>query len=119
MDATTRFGDNHDLQLVGTEMTGGARTSPLLLAWFVAAAAPASAQEPGASFDVLAARLQIGQLIWVTDSTGREVRGRLERRSSDELALKENHFLAFAASGWESVEAWGPPTFKATAETPE
>jgi len=64
---------------------------PLLLASFLAAAAAPSAQEPAASFDALAGRLQIGQLIWVTDPTGREVRGRLERLSSDGLVLEEDH----------------------------
>jgi hypothetical protein len=69
----------------------------LLVAGFLATAAAASAQETAASFDVLAGRLQIGQLIWVTDPTGREVRGRLERLSSDGLVLKGNPFVTLAA----------------------
>ena len=57
------------------------RTRPVLfvVAGFLATAAVASAQEPAGSFDALAGSIQVGQRIWVTDTTGREVRGRLER----------------------------------------
>jgi hypothetical protein len=84
--------------LVGTEVIGGAKTILLLLAWFLAGAAAASAQEPAASFDALGGRLQIGQMIWVTDSTGREVRGRLERLSDDGLVLEDKHLVSLAAA---------------------
>src|SRR5690242_11539125 len=72
-------------------MSGGARTVALLVAGVLATAAAASAQAPAASFDALTGRVQIGQLIWVTDPTGREVRGRLERLSTDGLTLQESH----------------------------
>ena len=79
-------------------MTGGARKLVLLVAGVLATAAAASAQEPAASFEALAGRVQIGQLIWVTDPTGREVRGRLERLSSDGLVLQESNHLTLAAA---------------------
>ena len=42
-----------------------------------------SAQETAASFDALTGRIHVGERIWVTDATRREVGGRLERLSSD------------------------------------
>jgi hypothetical protein len=86
------------ISCAGCEVTGGAKTIPLLFAWFLSAAAAASAQQPVASFDALAGRLQLGQMVWVTDPTGREVRGRLERLSSDGLVLKANGSETFAAA---------------------
>lgn len=79
-------------------MIGGLRTLLLLAAGAVATAAPASAQEPFQSFDALTGRLQIGQLIWVTDSTGREVHGQLEQLSSDGLVVTTNGSETFAAA---------------------
>jgi len=35
---------------------------------------PVSAQEAVASFDALSGRIRVGETIWVTDTTGREVR---------------------------------------------
>jgi hypothetical protein len=86
-----------DFMLVGTKVIGGAKTIVLLFAWCLSAAVVASAQEPAASFDALAGRLQIGQWVWVTDPTGREVRGRLERLSSDGLVLEEKRLVTLAA----------------------
>jgi hypothetical protein len=42
-------------------------------------------------------------LIWVTDSTGREARGRLEQLSSDGLILKANGSERFAAAAIRRV----------------
>lgn len=47
----------------------------------------ARAQEPAASFEALAGRLHPGQQVWVTDGSGRERRGTLERISRDGLVL--------------------------------
>ena len=44
-----------------------------------------------------AGRLQIGQLVWVTDPTGREAHGRLEPLSSGGLVLRANGSKTFAA----------------------
>jgi hypothetical protein len=77
----------------------------LLVAWGLVTAAAASAQDPVASFDALAGRLQLGQVIWVTDPTGREARGRLERLSSDELVLKSDGSRTFAAADVLRVRA--------------
>ena len=79
-------------------MPGTTLTSIFVVAGFLATAATALAQEPAVSFDALAGRLQIGQLIWVTDRTGREVRGRIERLSSDELVLKVDAPVTFAGA---------------------
>jgi hypothetical protein len=82
-----------------------ARTGLLVVAGIVATAAAVSAQEVAASFDALAGRIQVGDRIWVTDATGREVRGRLERLSSDELVLKANRSETFAAADVRRVRA--------------
>ena len=77
----------------------------LLLAGLLATALPASAQESAASFDTLAERIRVGQLIWVTDTTGREVRGRLERLSSDGLVVRTNGLEVFGAPDVRRVRA--------------
>jgi hypothetical protein len=85
-------------------MMSGARALVLLVAGCLTTAA-ASAQEPAASFDALAGRLQVGQVIWVTDATGREARGRLERLSGDELILKDDGSKTFGAADVRRVRA--------------
>ena len=87
------------------QMTGRARAVFFVVAGCLATAAAASAQEPAASFDALAGRVQVGQRIWVTDTTGREVRGRLERLSSEELVLKASGLETFAAPDIRRVRA--------------
>ena len=77
----------------------------LPVAGFLATATVASAQESAASFDTLAERIQVGQLIWVTDTRGREVRGRLERLSSDGLVLRTNGLELFGAPDVRRVRA--------------
>jgi hypothetical protein len=77
----------------------------LAAAALLATAAAVSAQETAASFDALAARLQVGQRIWVTDTTGREVHGRLERLSSDGLVLKAEVLETVAAPDVHRVRA--------------
>lgn len=86
-------------------MTGRAPTLVVLVGWVLATAAPASAQEPAASFDALAGRVHIGQVIWVTDATGREARGRLEQLSRDGLVVKTNGSETFAAADVRRVRA--------------
>jgi hypothetical protein len=83
----------------------GTRPVFLMVVAFMAAAAAASAQESASSFAALGARIRIGQVIWVTDTTGREVRGRLERLSTDELVLKATGVDTFAASDIRRVRA--------------
>jgi hypothetical protein len=90
-----------------------ARTVALAVVGFVAlAAAAASAQDTAASFDALAGRIQVGQQIWVTDTTGREVRGRLARISSDGLVLKTDRLETFVASDVRRVRARGRDSLK-------
>jgi hypothetical protein len=82
-----------------------ARTGLLVVAVIVAIAAAASAQEPASSFDALAGRIREGQSIWVIDATGREVRGRLERLSTEGLVLKADRSETFAAGDIRRVRA--------------
>jgi hypothetical protein len=77
----------------------------LLVAGSVVTTAAASAQEPASSFDALAGRVRVGQRIWVTDTAGREVHGRLERLSDDSLVLKADSAGAFAASDVRRIRA--------------
>lgn len=51
------------------------------------APAMAAAQEPVASFDLLDRRLTVGETIWVTDASGREVKGKLRALSSTFIVL--------------------------------
>jgi hypothetical protein len=113
-----------------------ARIILLVFAGFVVTAAAVSAQEAAASFDALAGRIHVGERIWVTDATGREVRGRLERLSSDGLVLKANGLETFArpmsaafapaiairsrtarSSGSELAGPWGPRGASAPSQT--
>ena len=93
-------------------MTARARTLLSLVAGFVATAAQASAQDPVSSFDALAGRIRVGQRIWVTDSAGREVRGRLERLASDALILKADGVGRIAASEVRRIRARDPDSVK-------
>ena len=92
-------------------MTGNARTT-LLAVQMSLAAVTAAAQEPASSFDALAGQLQIGQSIWVTDPTGREVHGRLERLTSDGLVLKTTDLITLAAADVRLVRARDPDSIK-------
>jgi hypothetical protein len=88
--------------------THRARAVLAMVAAFLATAAAASAQEAqeaASSFAALVGRIRVGQVIWVTDTTGRETRGRLERLSTDELVLKDPSVHAFAAPDVRGVRA--------------
>lgn len=50
--------------------------------------ARAAAQEPVRSFDQLATRLKVGDTVYVTDSAGREVKGKIEQLGSASLTLR-------------------------------
>ena len=76
-----------------------------MVAGFVVTAAAVSAQEAVASFDALAGQIHVGERIWVTDATGREVGGTLERFSSDGLVLKAKDLETFAAADVRRVRA--------------
>jgi hypothetical protein len=89
----------------GALMIRQVQTVFLLFAGFVATVAAASAQEPASSFDSLAGRIQVGQWIWVTDTAGREVRGRLERISNDTLVLKADGVVPMAAADVRRIRA--------------
>lgn len=79
-------------------MTRELRAALLALGGLLAVGGAAAAQEPAASFDALNGRIQVGQRIWVTDASGREVRGRLERISGDELVLRTDRRTTIPAS---------------------
>lgn len=91
------------------------RTTILLLAiaGVLATATAAQAQEPVAtSLDALAARLHVGQSVWVIDTTGREVRGRLERISGDGIVLKADRVETLNAPDIREVRARRPDSLK-------
>jgi hypothetical protein len=72
----------------------------------LATAATGAAQETAAaSFETLVERIRIGQVIWVTDETGREVRGTLERLTNNGLVLKADGLEAFAVLDIRRVRA--------------
>ena len=50
-------------------------------------AAPAVAQEPVKSFDLLDTRLKPGDTIWVTDAQGLEIKGKVQSLSPESLRL--------------------------------
>lgn len=81
------------------------RVAFFVVAGLIGTAAAASAQEPVSSFTALAGRIQPGQRIWVTDTTGRELRGALERLARDELVLKSNELVTLAAADIRVVRA--------------
>jgi len=76
-----------------------------VVAGLIGTTVAASAQEAVSSFTALAGRIQPGQRISVTDTTGREVRGALERIAGDELVLKSSELVRFAASDIRVVRA--------------
>ena len=77
----------------------------LLIAGFLTMQAVAFAQPAASSFEALTGRLRIGQLVWVTDPTERETRGRLEQLSSDGLVLRANEVRTFAAADVRRLRA--------------
>jgi hypothetical protein len=87
-------------------------TVVLAVAGLAATSAAAFAQEAASSFDALAGRIRVGQQIWVTDATGRDVGGRLERLSSDGLLLRAAGLVEFAAPDVRRVRARAPDSLK-------
>ena len=59
----------------------------VVLAASLAWPAPAPAQEPVRSFDQLNTRLRIGDTVWVTDTRGREVTGRISGLQDASITL--------------------------------
>jgi hypothetical protein len=69
-------------------------------------AAPAVAQEPVRSFDLLNARLKPGDTVWLTDAEGREIKGTVRDLSPGSLWLKtEGADREFSASGVQAIRA--------------
>ena len=81
------------------------RQAQTVLLLMAASVATASAQDAATSFDALAGRIRVGQQLWVTDTAGREVRGTLERLSSDMLVLKADGIEPFAANDVRRIRA--------------
>jgi hypothetical protein len=74
--------------------------------WALAAAALvfvlpvlAAAQEPVTSFDQLNMRLKPGDTIWVTDASGREVKGKIRELRPSALTLERDGTRAIQADG--------------------
>jgi hypothetical protein len=69
-------------------------------------AAPAVAQEPVRSFDLLDTRLKPGDTVWLTDAEGREVKGTVRGLSAGSLRLKtDGADREFSASGVQAIRA--------------
>jgi hypothetical protein len=83
-----------------------------ILAFFVtlvvAVPARAAAQEPVRSFDQLNTRLKVGDTVWVTDASGREVKGKLSELSTTSLTL----------SAGEDRRSFQGPDVRAVVERP-
>lgn len=79
-------------------MTRGPRIIVVLVAGLMATAGAAQAQEAAASFEALGGRVKIGELVWVTDSTGAETHGRLDQLSKDGLILEAHGAVTLAAA---------------------
>jgi hypothetical protein len=75
-------------------------TAVVVAAVVVALAVPAAAaaQEPVTSFDQLNTRLKPGDTIWITDTQGREVKGKIQALAPDALTLTGGGPRTFAAS---------------------
>jgi hypothetical protein len=71
----------------------------------LATAVAASAQQTTPSFNALAGRIRINQEIWVTDASGREVRGRLRRLAADSLDVDADGSRTFAAADVRRLRA--------------
>ena len=57
----------------------------------------AAAQEPVRDFDQLNTRLKPGDTVWVTDTQGREVKGKVQALAPDAITLKGDGPRTFAA----------------------
>ena len=68
---------------------------PVLVIALLCAASLAAAQEPLTRFDQLNTWLRPGDTVWVTDATGREVKGRIWSLAPDTLTLGEGGARAF------------------------
>ena len=75
----------------------------LVLAAALAAAVPARAQEPVKSFDQLSTRLLPGETVFVTDSQGHEVKGRVLRVTPSSLVLDGGRGRTFDADDVRAV----------------
>jgi hypothetical protein len=84
-------------------LTSLAPAPVFVLAAALAAAVPALAQEPVKSFDQLGTRLVPGDTVFVTDSQGREVKGRVLRVTPSSLTLDGGRGRTFDADEVRAV----------------
>jgi hypothetical protein len=75
----------------------------VLTALAVVVPALAAAQEPVKSFDQLNTRLKPGDTIWVIDTHGREVKGRILRLTPSSLVLDDDQPRSFGAGDVDAV----------------
>jgi hypothetical protein len=73
---------------LGARRPGACVALLLAVAVSMLTAAPAGAQEPVKSFDLLNTRLKPGDTVWVTDAQGREIRGKVIGLSPASLQLE-------------------------------
>ena len=80
----------------------------LVVSLVVVAPGRAAAQEPVKSFEHLNTRLKVGDTVWVTDTSGREVKGKLSELTPSSLTL----------SGGGQVRTLQGPDVRAVVERP-
>ena len=79
-------------------------TAMILVAVFIAVPALAAAQEPVRDFSQLNTRLKPGDTVWVTDSQGREIKGKITNLSSGSLALKAKGAPILSATDVSTIQ---------------
>ena len=79
-------------------------TAMILVAVFIAVPALAAAQEPVRDFAQLNTRLKPGDTVWVTDSQGREIKGKITNLSSGSLALKAKGAPILSATDVSTIQ---------------
>jgi len=70
---------------------------------FLWSPARAAAQDPVRSFDQLNTRLKVGDTVWVTDASGREVKGKIEALGSTSLTLSGGDRRTFEGSDVRTI----------------
>jgi hypothetical protein len=77
-----------------------------LLAWVLVVLLPAfaAAQEPVKSFDQLNTPLKVGETVWVTDTQGREVTGKIRELHDASITIDGDGGATFAAERVREVQ---------------
>lgn len=77
--------------------------SALVFSLMLLAPARTAAQEPVKAFDQLSTRLKVGDTVWVTDASGREVKGKIKALSTTSLTLSGGERRTFQGSDVRTI----------------